>query len=68
MKNKTSPSKLSRRQFLRLSGQGTLALAVLAGCAPTGPAAPAASSAGEGSDAPGGEPVTLELLTWGGWD
>jgi multiple sugar transport system substrate-binding protein len=62
-------SKLSRRQFLIRSGQGIIALGVLAGCAPV-PAAPAQQSSGapaesSGDQAPAAAPVELEFLAWG---
>ena len=65
--NKAGANKLSRRQFLVLSGHGAVALAVLAGCAPAAaPQAPAEAPAAEGSGgeqaAPAAAPVTLEFL------
>jgi multiple sugar transport system substrate-binding protein len=77
LKRKGTPTRLSRRQFLILSGQGVLALGVLAGCAAV-PAQqqasapvqeesnaeePAAESGG--SQAPAAAPVQLEFLAWG---
>ena len=56
--------KLSRRQFLQLSGAG-IAGAIIAGCTPAPQASGGASSADAGAAA---EPVTLEFLSWPGND
>lgn len=62
-----SPRKLSRRDFLRLTG-GAVGMAALAGCvAPAAPAAPAASQAGEQAAAPAvntGAKQTVRYLSW----
>lgn len=71
LKGNNRPSKLSRRQFLTLSGQSAVALAVLAGCVPIAPATPAPSSgaeSNEASSAPAVEPITLDFLSWPGND
>ncbi len=63
-------TNLSRRQFLIFSGQGALAMALLAGCQglPAAPAqAPAEAPAEEGGEAaePAQAPVEIEFLAWG---
>jgi multiple sugar transport system substrate-binding protein len=69
MADKLSTNKLSRRQFLKIGGQGAFAMAVLAGCAPIAPQAPApaqsGSSSGPAPAAAPAEPVTLDFLAWG---
>ena len=69
--NDDKPKKLSRRQFLKMSGVGVTGV-VLASCAPIvvqqeSESSGSDSSASESeSSAPVTEPITLELLTWGG--
>jgi multiple sugar transport system substrate-binding protein len=69
MADKSANNKLSRRQFLKIGGQGAFALAVLAGCAPIAPQAPApvqeSSSSSAGAAAPAAEPIELDFLAWG---
>lgn len=59
MEEKMTPKKLSRRQFLVLSGQGAIALAVLSACGGGAQEAPA------GDEEPSTAPITLEFLAWG---
>lgn len=60
MEEKKTSLKLTRRQFLILSGQGAAALAVLSACGGGAEEAPS----GEGGE-PVAEDVTLEFLAWG---
>lgn len=59
MQESQSPKKMSRRQFLILSGQSAAALALLAACG--GPKPAEQGSVGQ----PSTGPVTLEFLAWG---
>lgn len=75
MEDKKVTSQLSRRQFLILTGQGAVGLAILAGCG--GAAEPAAEKPAEEKPAeqaeqaeqpaaePAKAPVELEFLAWG---
>jgi multiple sugar transport system substrate-binding protein len=70
MTEKKDKKTLSRRQFLILSGQGALALGLLAGCVqqPAQPAAEAPAeepAGGEAEAEPAQAPVELEFLAWG---
>lgn len=69
MEEKLIPNKLSRRQFLLMSGQGAIALALLAGCGQTAQPAPseelAADKSGDDEAKPAQALVTLLFLGWG---
>ncbi len=73
--SKKKVSKLSRRQFLMLGGQGALAATVLASCgggaaqpeqqAPAQEEEPAMEEEEVSDEAPAAEAVTLNFLAWG---
>ncbi len=69
MKDYQEQRRLSRRQFLILTGQGALAVGFLAGCgggaAPAAPAQEEAADSGGAEEAPAAAPVELQFLAWG---